>query len=777
MKSGMEIALFNGDGVEVSGALRSVSKIIDEREENHMIQLKNEPYVRLSDGTFIPASDYRGCMEAARSHTMAWKILKAHNEGGDMENLHLRFDMLVSPDDNYTSILQELCAVGERPLDIPWILTNCHNTLAATGGTINNDDHAYGLGCMKKLGGIFVPPYTAVIHQYIRECRAGGGSMILGSDSHTRYGCLGTMGIGEGGTEIARQALGSTYDIRRPPVIALHLSGTPVPGVGPMDVGLTLIGAAFDCGFCKNKILEVVGKGIGNLSMEYRMGIDVMTTESAALSSIWMTDETTREWLAIHGREEAYEKLEPAGDALYDGLIEIDLGSVEPMIALPFHPSNVFSIRELCSGRPYLDGVLASVEADAFTRSGLRYTLRDKVQDKRLTFQQASIAGCAGGMFENIAAAADILDGYRMAGDGISLGIYPASQPIFLETMRQGVAERLTVSGATMRPCICGPCFGTVDVPANNTLAVRHVPRNYYSREGSKTGSGQLSATALMDARSIAATVRNKGRLTAATEMDAVYNKYDYHFDKAIYKGGIYDGFGCPQPYAHVPKGPNIKDWPDFPGMKRHVLLKAAACFEGSVTTDELCPSGEASSLRSNPEKIAGYTLVSKDREYVDYARSIRDAPDRGEPETCSVLEQVCAMLGAALEDITYGSLLISDRIGDGSSREQAASNQKVLGGWANLAKEYSTKRYRSNCISWGLIPLTCRERPDLKKGDYLLLPDASEKIRMGREELEGIILKTGERIRLSIGEMTVEERKMLVLGSMINYYRSIRQP
>lgn len=538
---------------------------------------------------------------------------------------------------------------------------------------------------------------------------------------------------------------------------------------------LSLIGAAFDCGFCKNKILEVVGNGIASLSVEYRMDIDVMTTESAALSSIWMTDEAVREWLAVHGREEAYQKLEPTGDALYDGLIEIDLSRVEPMIALPFHPSNVFSIRELCSDREYLDGVLASVERDAYTRSGLTYTLRDKVQDKRLTVQQASIAGCAGGTFDNIAAAADILDGYKMAGDGISLGIYPASQPVLLETMRQGVAERLMLSGATMRPCICGPCFGTVDVPPNNTLAIRHVSRNYYSREGSKTDSGQLSAAALMDARSIAATVRNRGRLTAATEMDTVYRKFDYHFEKSIYTGGVYDGFGCPDPSVHVHKGPNIKDWPDFPEMGRHVLLKTAACFEGSVTTDELCPSGEASSLRSNPGRIAAYTLISKDREYVEYAGNIRNALENGNPETCSVMEQVCAMLGAERKDISYGSLIISDKIGDGSSREQAVSNQKVLGGWANLAVEYSTKRYRSNCISWGLIPLSCEERPDLKKGDYLLLPDASQKIRMGEEQLEAIILKTGEKVRLSIGEMTEEERRMLVLGGMINYYRSIR--
>lgn len=545
--------------------------------------------------------------------------------------------------------------------------------------------------------------------------------------------------------------------------------------MGPMDVALTLIGAVFDCGFCKNKILEVVGDGIANLSMEYRMGIDVMTTETAALSSIWMTDETVREWLAIHGREDAYEKLEPTGDALYDGLIEIDLSSMEPMIALPFHPSNVYSIRELCRDRAYLDGVLESVEKDAYMRSGLTYTLRDKIKNKRLMVQQASIAGCAGGTFDNIAAVADILDGYKISGDGISLGIYPASQPVFLETMRQGVAERLLLSGVTIRPCICGPCFGTVDVPANNTLGIRHVSRNYYSREGSKTDSGQLSATALMDARSIASTVRNGGLLTAATEMDTVYRKFDYHFENTIYRGGVYNGFGCPNPCIHVPKGPNIKDWPDFPEMRKHVLLKAAACFEGSITTDELCPSGEASSLRSNPGKIAAYTLISKDREYVEYAGNIRDALENENTGTRSVLEQVCTMLGSEMKDISYGSLLISDKIGDGSSREQAASNQKVLGGWANLAIEYSTKRYRSNCISWGLIPLSCKERPDLKKGDYLLLPDASGKIRMGEEQLEGIILKTGEKVRLSIGEMTEEERRMLVLGGMINYYRSIR--
>ena len=644
---------------------------------------------------------------------------------------------------------------------------------------------------MKKLGGIFVPPYTAVIHQYMRECAAGGGRMILGSDSHTRYGCLGTMGIGEGGTEIARQALGSTYDIRRPPVIAVKLSGAPVPGVGPMDVALTLIGAVFDCGFCKNKILEVVGDGIANLSMEYRMGIDVMTTETAALSSIWMTDETVREWLAIHGREDAYEKLEPTGDALYDGLIEIDLSSMEPMIALPFHPSNVYSIRELCRDRAYLDGVLESVEKDAYMRSGLTYTLRDKIKNKRLMVQQASIAGCAGGTFDNIAAVADILDGYKISGDGISLGIYPASQPVFLETMRQGVAERLLLSGVTIRPCICGPCFGTVDVPANNTLGIRHVSRNYYSREGSKTDSGQLSATALMDARSIASTVRNGGLLTAATEMDTVYRKFDYHFENTIYRGGVYNGFGCPNPCIHVPKGPNIKDWPEMSQLTDNILLKVCSKIMDPVTTtDELIPSGETSSYRSNPLGLAEFTLSRRDPEYVGRSKEvdkIEKSRIAGEklteiyPELTAVYDVIRTLPGQSEispEETETGSMIYAVKPGDGSAREQAASCQRVIGGLANITKEYATKRYRSNVMNWGMIPFQMKEEPEFEVGDYIFVPGVRQVLDGDMKDVKAYVIKDGvaKEISLYVADMTPDERKIVKAGCLINYNRARRK-
>jgi aconitate hydratase len=738
-----------------------------------MVNLINQPVIRLSDGTFIPADAYEGPLEEAREHSMAWSILKSHNQADDMEQMLLKFDSLLSPDDNYTSIMLELAATGDKPFPIPWVLTNCHNTLAAAGGTINNDDHRYGLGCMKKMGGIYVPQYLSVVHQYIREAVVATGDLILGSDSHTRYGCFGAMGIGEGGTELARHALGSFYELRRPPILALHLTGKLNPGVGPMDAALTLIGATFGNGFAKNKILEVVGDGIEGLSVDFRMGFDAMTTESAAFSSVWMTDEKVAGWFACHGRPDAYAPLAPAGDALYDGLIELDLGRVEPMIALPFHPSNVYKIRELSENQDYLMDVLAQIEKDALKRSGLTYTLRDKVKNGRLHVQQASIAGCVGGTFENIAAAADILDGFFVGADNIDLGIYPASQPILLELMRQEIAPRLIRSGVAIRPCICGPCFGVLDVPANNTLAIRHVTRNYYCREGSKVAEGQLSAVALMDARSIAATVRNAGRLTAATELDTSYGTYGYHFDETIYKHVVYNGYEAPRTDIEPEKGTNIKDWPIFPIMKKHVLLKVAGRYNGSTTTDELCPSGEVSSMRSNPERISSYTLISKDCSYVEAARAIRRPYEQQDADTRAVIDQVCAQLDVARDELTYGSMLISDLIGDGSSREQAASNQKVLSGWANLTTEYSNKRYRSNCISWGLIPLRLDELPDLAKGEYLLLPNVRQQILKGAVELEGVLFSTGETVTFQIGHMTVEERDMLTAGGMINFYRN----
>ena len=738
-----------------------------------MVRLVQRAVVRLENGTFLPVEEYGGNLAQARENSMAWRILKKHNRADSMDSMELIFDTLLSPDDNYTSIMQELSAVGGRPFSLPWVLTNCHNTLAAAGGTINNDDHRYGLGCMKKMGGIFVPPYAGVIHQYIRETMAFSGGLFLGSDSHTRYGCLGCMGIGEGGTELARHALGGLYELKRPPILALQLTGAPVPGVGPMDVALTLIRSVFQNGFAKNAVLEVLGDGIANLSIDFRMGLDAMTTETAALSSIWVTDESVAEWFRCHGRPEAYAPMAPEGAALYDGLIQLDLSRVEPMIALPFHPSNVYSIRELNENSQFLMDVLSQVEEDAHRRSGLTYTLRDKVHDGRLTVQQASIAGCVGGTFENISAAADILDGYHPGANGIDLGVYPASQPILLELIRHGIASRLIGAGIAIRPCICGPCFGTLDVPANNTLAIRHVTRNYYCREGSKVGEGQLSAVALMDARSIAATVRNGGRLTAATEQEVEYRTWAYHFDKSPYEYTVYNGFQNPQMDVEPEKGPNIRDWPVFPNLKHHLLLKVAGRYDGSTTTDELCPSGEVSSMRSNPERIASYTLISKDPSYVERAKAIRRPFEEQDGETLTAVDQACALMMCSREELSYGSLLISNKIGDGSSREQAASNQKVLGGWANLAVEYSNKRYRSNCISWGLIPLQQAELPELKIGDYMLLPNIRERIAQGEEVLEAVLLPSGAHISLSIGEMTSEEREMLVAGGMINFYRS----
>lgn len=742
-----------------------------------MIKLTDKPVVRLQDGRWIDAAAYEGDRKAAKEHTITWGILKAHNQSADTEMLQLRFDAAVSPDNNYTSILQTVRAVGCEKFPIPWVLTNCHNTLSAVGGTINNDDHEFGLGNAKRLGGIFVPPYCGVLHQYMREQMAGCGKMILGSDSHTRYGAIGTLGIGEGGGEVAKQMLGHCYELKRPPVIAVRLTGAPQPGVGPMDVALEMIGATFQNGFNKNKILEFVGEGISSLSMEYRIGIDVMTTESAALSSIWECDEKTERWLENHGHPQDYRRLSPEGDALYDGMIELDLSTVEPMIALPFHPSNVYKIRSLCENEGYLKDVLREIERDAKARSGQEYALVDKVANGRLTVQQAVIGGCAGGTFENLSAAADILEGHGILGGQTGLGVFPASQPIFMDAVRKGIAERLIQEGVSIRPCICGPCFGSCDIPANGQLSIRHVTRNYYTREGSKPRQGQFSASALMDARSIAATVRNRGSLTSAMELDVVYRHPEHDFDSKIYEKAVYQGFGKPQKDAAVPMGPNIADWPEIPPMKSHVLLKAAGVCEDSITTDELCPSGDATAYRSNPEKIAEFTLISRDKEYLDRAKAIREAARRlqageADQELDEVLKKICDQTGIAAEDVSYGSMLVSSQIGDGSSREQAASNQKILGGMANLAGEYATKRYRSNCINWGLIPLVKPADLKLETGDLLLLLHVREAIAAGKTEIQAYLPGTMEYCMLSIGEMTEHERNTLLSGCMINYYR-----
>ncbi len=623
------------------------------------------------------------------------------------------------------------------------------------------------------MGGMFLPPHAGVIHQFVRESLAAGGKLFLGSDSHTRYGTFGCMGIGEGGTELARHALGSLYEVKRPPILAVHLTGRLRLGVGSMDVALALIGATFKNGFNKNKILEFVGDGILALSVDFRIGLDAMSTESAAYSSVWMTDEKVKEWLTVHGRAQDFKSMMPQDNALYDGLIEIDLSEVEPMIALPFHPSNVYKIRELNANETYLRDVLAGVEQDAKKRSGLTFTLQDKVQNGRLTVQSASIAGCVGGTYENIAAVADILDGFTNPANGIDLGVYPASQPVVLELMKNQVAQHLLQEGVVLRSCICGPCCGTVDVPANNTLTIRHITPNYYGREGSKVTEGQLSAVALMDARSIAATVRNGGQLTAATELDVHYHNAVYDYDTNFYKQTMYNGLGHPRTDVEPQQGPNIKDWPAFPELQQHLLLKVAARYHGSTTTDELCPSGEASSYRSNPERIASYTLLSKDKDYVAAAKVIRRPYAQQDAETRQIMDSVCCKLHCSQDSLSYGSLLISDKIGDGSSREQAASNQKVLGGWTDLSTEYSNKRYRSNCISWGLLPLLVAKIPALSKGDYVLLQDVRNKLLGGAEKLEGILLTTGETVEFSLGELTADERQTLVAGGMLNLYKN----
>lgn len=743
---------------------------------------------------------------AGKTRTMAYRILSAHNYSGSMDRLQLKFDALVSPDNNYVNILQTARASGLKKFPVPYVLSNCHHTLCAVGGTINEDDHVFGLGNAKKYGGIYVPPYRAVLHQYMREMMAGCGKMILGSDSHTRYGALGTMGIGEGGGEVAKQLLGRTYDVAYPPVIAVKLTGAPKPGVGPMDVALALTAAAFKNNFNKNKILEFTGPGIANLTMEYRMGIDVMTTESAALSSIWCTDEKTREYLEGHGRGDAYAPLRPEAGAWYDGLIEIDLSKVECMIALPFHPSNALPIREL---KENLEALLAQVEAEGRNIKGKKgepFSIMQHVKNGELFVDQALVGGCSGGMFENIAAMADILKGYGIPGNGLSLGINPSSLPVMADLMEQGIAGELSVCGATLRPAICGPCFGVTDVPADNQLSIRHVTRNYPNREGSKPGQGQMAAACLMDARSIAATVRNGGRLTAAAELDVEYREAKHRFNGQIYKNQVFDNFEKGDPDEKLVMGPNIADWPEMQPLTRHLLLKVTGSYQGAVTTDELIPSGEASSFRSNPEKISGYMMISRDKDYVSRAKAVRSLeaerraaaegqseemeyraaaePERegkagatSDDELNRLLQQLCGRLECGLSDITLGGIMISDQIGDGSSREQAASSQKVLGGFVNLANEYATKRYRSNLINWGLLPLRTEERLGIPVGQYLLIEDVDGLLARGESAvtvkvLDGRNPPGQEReISCTLDMLTEDERRILRAGCLINYY------
>ena len=757
-----------------------------------MVTLTNHGVMLSADGSFSATED-AALQGEGKTKTMAYQVLKSHNHSDNMDQLQLKFDALVSPDNNYVNILQTARASGIKKFPVPYVLSNCHHTLCAVGGTINEDDHVFGLGNAKKYGGIFVPPYRAVLHQYMREMMAGGGRMILGSDSHSRYGALGTMGIGEGGGEVAKQLLGRTYDIAYPPVLAVKLTGTPRPGVGPQDVALALIAATFQNNFNKNKVLEFVGDGVCNLSMEYRMGIDVMTTESAALSSIWCTDEKTEEFLTGHGRGDAYRKMQPETGAYYDGLIEIDLSSVECMIALPFHPSNAMPIREFKERMPEVIREVEEAGNKIKGKHGEPFSIQSHMRDGAFYVDQALVSGCSGGLFENIVAMADILKGYGIPGSGLNLGINPASFPVMADLMEQGIAGELAVSGATLRPCICGPCFGVTDVPANNQVSIRHMTRNYPNREGSKPGQGQMACACLMDARSIAATVRNGGKLTAATDLDVEYRTLKHHFDAKIYENQVFNNFEKGDDTVELTMGPNIADWPKMQPLTKHLLLKTAGSYHGSVTTDELIPSGEASSFRSNPEKISEYTMISRDPDYVGRAKAIRSLETKrreqaasgqvrpvqtGDAEFDALLEKLTKTLGCPASDITFGGLMVSDKIGDGSSREQAASCQKVLGGFANLANEYATKRYRSNLINWGLLPLRTEEKLEIPVGSYLLVRDVEQVISECKNTVKVQLLDavTGDvkkEISCTLDTLTEDERKILLSGCLINYYRS----
>jgi len=735
----------------------------------------------------VPAEDLHP--QKASTGTITYRILTAHNTSADPRNLKLKFDALASHDITYVGIIQTAKASGLKEFPIPYVLTNCHNSLCMVGGTINEDDHVFGLSAARKYGGYFVPAHQAVIHQYMREMFAGGGRMILGSDSHTRYGPLGTMGIGEGGPELVKQLLGRTYDLAYPEVVAVYLEGKPAWGVGPQDVALTLIKAVFKSGFVKNKVLEFIGPGVANLSVDYRNGIDVMTTETTCLSSIWQTDEQVAEYLRIHGRPEAYRRLEPAAVSYYDGLIRIDLGAIEPMIALPFHPSNVYSIREL---KENAGDLLAAVETEArklYPQPEVKLDLTGKIRGGQLWVDQGVVAGCAGGAFENLWTMAALLGENSIGRDEFALSIYPASQPVNLELIRQGAAAKLLQSGATLRTAFCGPCFGAGDIPANGMLSIRHTTRNFPNREGSKPRDGQLAVVALMDARSIAATAIRGGALTAATELEPCpAPPVSYHFDRSVYQRRIYEGFRQADPGVKLKYGPNITDWPEMIPLPSGLILKLAAVITDPVTTtDELIPSGETSSYRSNPVKLAEFTLSRKDPAYVPKAKAFarleeeRRAWTAGRklsPELAELMAKVAAVAGKSVEELIagtgLGSAIFAIKPGDGSAREQAASCQKVLGGWANIALEYATKRYRSNLINWGMIPFTIdpADREKLVVDGFLYIPEIERAVRAGAEEAQAYLLPGGAPIQLKMENLSIAEREIILAGSLINYYR-----
>ncbi len=724
--------------------------------------------------------------DAASKNTIAAGILDAHNREGDDTNLKIKFDMITSHDITYVGIIQTARASGLKEFPIPYVLTNCHNSLCAVGGTINEDDHFFGLSCAAKYGGIYVPPHQAVIHQFAREMLAGCGRMILGSDSHTRYGALGTIAIGEGGGELAKQLLNRTYDIKRPEVVCVYLEGDVPYGVGPHDVALALVAATFDSGFVKNKILEFVGPGVANLSVDFRIGVDVMTTETTCLSSIWETDEKTREWLGVHGREDVYKELKPGKVTYYDSLIKVDLSKIKPMIAMPFHPSKAYPIADV---KANLSDYLHECEERAKVSFGdkCKFTLTDKVKDGKLYVEQGVIAGCAGGGFENIMSAASILKGADTGNGLFSLSVYPASMPIYMELVKNGAAADLIEAGAVIKTAFCGPCFGAGDTPANNSFSIRHSTRNFPNREGSKIGNGQIASVALMDARSIAATAVNKGFLTGADELEGIdFSAPKYFFDKSIYEKRVLNCVGKADPKQDIRFGPNIKDWPEMEGLGEDLLVKCVSVINDPVTTtDELIPSGETSSYRSNPLGLAEFTLSRKDPEYVGEAKSVRDVERRRRglellkdskditAEYDKILELIKKQFGADEKRLSVGSTIYALKPGDGSAREQAASCQKVLGAWANLASEYATKRYRSNLINWGMLPFLY-DGHDVQKGDYVYIPGIKKAVMDKTEVIKGYIVGESMReIELRLGELTDEERQILVDGCLINHYKN----
>ena len=723
--------------------------------------------------------------EEAAKGTIAYGILEAHNTSDNMEKLKIRFDKLTSHDITYVGIIQTARASGLEKFPMPYVLTNCHNSLCAVGGTINEDDHMFGLTCAKKYGGIYVPPHQAVIHQFAREMLACGGAMILGSDSHTRYGALGTMAMGEGGPELVKQLLNQTYDINMPGVIGIYMTGEPIKGVGPQDVALAIIGAVFQNGYVNNKVMEFVGPGVEKLSADFRIGVDVMTTETTCLSSIWKTDDVIKDFYDIHGRVEDYKELNPAKVAYYDGMVKIDLSKIRPMIAMPFHPSNTYTIEDMNKN---LMDVLHDCEQKALVSldGQVDFKLTDKVRDGKLYVEQGIIAGCAGGGFENLCAAADIIKGKSIGADEFTLSVYPASTPIYMELVKNGAAAALMESGAIVKTAFCGPCFGAGDTPSNNSLSIRHSTRNFPNREGSKLQNGQIASVALMDARSIAATAANKGYLTPATDLDVEYTGRKYHFDSSIYANRVFDSKGVADPSVEIKFGPNIKDWPKMSALPENMILKVVSEIHDPVTTtDELIPSGETSSYRSNPLGLAEFTLSRKDPAYVGRAKEVRAAQEAVEANSNPVeaLAELAPVIDAihakyadvANENIGIGSTIFAVKPGDGSAREQAASCQKVLGGWANIANEYATKRYRSNLINWGMLPFLI-EKGDLPfaNGDYIFLPDVRKAVETKAAEFEAYVVKDGSLTPfvLKMGELTDDEREIILKGCLINYNR-----